>query len=714
MPAESKSPRPLSDDETTRDLSDFWSLCQHPSLLNFVRTYWGVPPPDSPEPAVPSLGLTVPDNDGKAQFVNLLFSIMPEFPGATPESFGPEETEVLTEAEWNKLRNAEVMRIPALLTKRRHGQDDNLVVFKEFKLLWEFVDEGPADNEIHIVGSPGIGKSCSLFYILITHGQVYRSFRQPDEAIAWISQIPTPDPVVPDCVLVDAGASSGNRLSPFWAENFGCVVFASTAPDHAFAGTAIRFIMNPPTVTETVAALLHNNGWEDRIHKSLWSEVDAFQDLLQTFGPSPGTIFTATKSFYKRRILAAIEEQMRGIPWKTNVRLVSCEDPSLADISTLPSRAITFIRKAVYIRDENGNLKPNIHCDHDLECIWSSLTMRAILWKIAKKQRSEHNLQRYQATRGDPNAGPLIGSCWEALALDFLNGRYELHGTTTRLVEKTKKTNENGKYGPKGPATFYDYDPTPSSPIISTAPSPSVIPRTTPSAHIRRTSSSSPSPRAATAPPGATTSPTKTPVVKPASQSSERRRGLSGMSSMEEMPPPLPSNKRPASEDAQGPEPKKLKLETKVEDEEPLITPGPGGDTLSFFKARGSYRAPKSKERFQHFQPDILYLPATMNPLFDAIGFHGDTIYLYQIFNRNGRGKEEMAPHGMASRGITTMKRYFPGSFDNYNIVFTAVVPKGAKARLIVSDVHKHLFKNFTFWVLEVNLDSLDILLSDQ
>ncbi|KAJ7441265.1 hypothetical protein FB451DRAFT_1191138 [Mycena latifolia] len=698
MPAESKSPRPLSDDETTRDLSDFWSLCQHPSLLNFVRTYWGVPPPDSPEPAVPSLGLTVPDNDGKAQFVNLLFSIMPEFPGATPESFGPEETEVLTEAEWNKLRNAEVMRIPALLTKRRHGQDDNLVVFKEFKLLWEFVDEGPADNEIHIVGSPGIGKSCSLFYILITRmrhmlptiwtrgqlsyyfidGQVYRSFRQPNEAIAWISQIPTPDPVVPDCVLVDAGASSGNRLSPFWAENFGCVVFASTAPDHAFAGTAIRFIMNPPTVTETVAALLHNNGWEDRIHKSLWSEVDAFQDLLQTFGPSPGTIFTATKSFYKRRILAAIEEQMRGIPWKTNVRLVSCEDPSLADISTLPSRAITFIRKAVYIRDangnfpvdENGNLKPNIHCDHDLECIWSSLTMRAILWKIAKKQRSEHNLQRYQATRGDPNAGPLIGSCWEALALDFLNGRYELHGTTTRLVEKTKKTNENGKYGPKGPATFYDYDPTPSSPIISTVPSPSVIPRTTPSAHIRRTSSSSPSPRAATAPPGATTSPTKTPVVKPASQSSERRRGLSGMSSMEEMPPPLPSNKRPASEDAQGPEPKKLKLETKVE-----------GRAAAYHTRTG--------RRHPIFLQSAWILP-------------------------NGRGKEEMAPHGMASRGITTMKRYFPGSFDNYNIVFTAVVPKGAKARLIVSDVHKHLFKNFTFWALEVNLDSLDILLSDQ
>ncbi|KAJ7467906.1 hypothetical protein FB451DRAFT_1177571 [Mycena latifolia] len=703
MPAESKSPRPLSDDETTRDLSDFWSLCQHPSLLNFVRTYWGVPPPDSPEPAVPSLGLTVPDNDGKAQFVNLLFSIMPEFPGATPESFGPEETEVLTEAEWNKLRNAEVMRIPALLTKRRHGQDDNLVVFKEFKLLWDWFPWNwevmlPVLYPHHPYASHAANDMDSQAAF------VYRSFRQPDKAITWISQIPTPDPVVPDCVLVDAGASSGNRLSPFWAENFGCVVFASTAPDHAFAGTAIRFIMNPPTVTETVAALLHNNGWEDRIHKSLWSEVDAFQDLLQTFGPSPGTIFTATKSFYKHRILAAIEEQMRGIPWKTNVRLVSCEDPSLADISTLPSRAITFIRKAVYIRDangnfpvdENGNLKPNIHCDHDLECIWSSLTMRAILWKIAKKQRSEHNLQRYQATRGDPNAGPLIGSCWEALALDFLNGRYELHGTMTRLVEKTKKTNENGKYGPKGPATFYDYDLTPSSPIISTTLSPSVIPRTTPT------------------PPGATTSPTKTPVVKPASQSSEHRRALSGMSSMEEMPPPPPSNKRPASEDAQGPEPKKLKLETKVADEEPLITPGPGGDTLSFFKARGSYRAPKSKERFQHFQPDILYLPATMNPLFDAIGFHGDTIYLYQIFNRNGRGKEEMAPHGMASRGITMMKRYFPGSFDNYNIVFTAIVPKGAKARLIVSDVHKHLFKNFTFWALEVNLDSLDILLSDQ
>ncbi|KAJ7450346.1 hypothetical protein FB451DRAFT_1410339 [Mycena latifolia] len=704
MSAESNPPRPLSN-ETPRDLSDFWSLCQYPSLLTFVRTYWGVPPPASPEPAVPSLGLTLPDNDRRAQFTNLLFSILPEFPGATPESFGPQETEVLTEAEWNKLRNAEVMRIPSFLTKRRHGEDDNLVVFKEFKLLKEFVDQGPSDNVIHIVGSPGIGKSCSLFYLLITRmrhmqptiwtrgplsyyfidGRVYRSFRQPDgsEAAAWMSQIPVPDPPVPECVLVDAGLSPGNRLSPFWAENFQCVVFASTAPDYlAFAGTACRFIMNPPTVTETVAALLHHNGWEDRIHKSLWSEVDVFQDLLQTFGPSPGTIITASKPFQKRHIISTIEEHMRGIPWKTNVRLVSCEDPSLADISRLPSRAITFIRKTVYNPnangeypvDDNGDLKPDIHCIHDLECLWSSPTMRAILWKIATKQRSEHNLQRYQTTRGDPNAGPLIGSCWEALALDFLNGRYELQGTTTRLVEKRDKTNDNRDHGPKGPATFYDYDPTSSSQIISTAPSPSL---------------------AITKGRYSTTSDFT---------NEDHSRDL----------PKLGASQRPASEDAQGgPESKKLRIETKVEVEEPLITPRPG-NTLSFFKTRVSYRAPKPKEKFQHFQPDFLYLPVTMNPLFDAIGYHGDTIYLYQVFNRNGRGKEGMAAHGMASRGMTLMKRYFPGNFETYNVVFTAIVPKGTKARLIVSDAHKHLFKNFTFWALEVHLGSLDVLLSDQ
>ncbi|KAJ7499553.1 hypothetical protein FB451DRAFT_1549140 [Mycena latifolia] len=171
------------------------------------------------------------------------------------------------------------------------------------------------------------------------------------------------------------------------------------------------------------------------------------------------------------------------------------------------------------------------------------------------------------------------------------------------------------------------------------------------------------------------------------------------------MPPPpeVQHNKRPADDDAGG-QHKKAKLEP--------AEPFPMENPLSFFKARVSYRAPRHNRNQVRFSHDILYLPAAKNPLFDALGIHDNNLYLYQIFNRKGRGEGDMAVHGMADRGLEQVKSYLPGPAENYHIIFTAVVPKGSKARLVVCDENKEAFRNFTFMALEIDIKSLDVLLS--
>ncbi|KAJ7499554.1 hypothetical protein FB451DRAFT_1385258 [Mycena latifolia] len=475
-----------------------------PTIVKFLNTYWSKPSGDTPR-ALPSIGLSYLGRAETTLFTDILFSIAPEFPGATPEPFTPEATATLVAAEWKKLSNFEILEVPSFLSQGKSSPEyenvDYVVVFKEYELLQDFVENGPQHNFIHIVGSPGIGKSFSLLYLLVCRmraqeatiwsrgttsyyfgsdrdgPQVYVSHDSPNgsRAAAWEAKGRSAHPPLPDCILVDS-STSGSPFPEFW-KDFERVVWASTAPDYiCFEGLARRFVMNPPTVAETIAAVIYNYNWEQRYRTMFFTGIDGFQELLQTFGPSPGTIFAArNKPTQKEEIMAHITERMWSVPWDVNVRLVCCEDPTIGDISRLPPRAITLVRKLTYTGDEAGDHIPNIHHLHEIECIWSSLAMRTILWNIAKQQRSEVlRLHRYQTNRGDPNAGVPIGSCWEALALDFLNGRHDFQCSTSRLLE-AKGTNGNKKYGSKGPATFYDYNPDPAARTVTSAPNASCL-----------------------------------------------------------------------------------------------------------------------------------------------------------------------------------------------------------------------------------------------
>ncbi|KAJ7460721.1 hypothetical protein FB451DRAFT_1270090 [Mycena latifolia] len=317
-----------------------------------------------------------------------------------------------------------------------------MVVFKEYTYLHDYVSQAmlkPQDmNMITISGSKGIGKTMSLYYLLIRRLQDGRptifsrrglSFYF-NQAGVLFSNKPTVDPSLitwrvtwePEApvnpsdrlmVLVDA-ANATPQCEWFQPMTNWKTVFASTA-SKTFS-TEIgqsKYIMNPPAQLEMCGALLFHRGLAIEAEGRM-AHFSALLSEVRIFGPCPGIVFplveprkSATSTVSPRdELLHNIQNMINKYPWDNFASFMSNANPSVANLATLPTPMMTITRGTeVY--------KPRVR--------FASRRLEDMIWDVRDIRRNDFLLKQFWVLRDHSDS--ISWPYFERLAGQIITGR---------------------------------------------------------------------------------------------------------------------------------------------------------------------------------------------------------------------------------------------------------------------------------------------------
>ncbi|KAJ7222622.1 hypothetical protein GGX14DRAFT_558713 [Mycena pura] len=569
-------------------------------------------------------------------------SISPGFPGI-PDT---------ADAEIDRIMNMQAFDVPSLLANGYPGPPVQVVVFQDYKVLDEHLtkvleNKAPSKKQtLCILGSKGIGKSYSLYYLLIrrlhagvstiwslgTKAYYFGTHNGRPVAYKANSDCPMPvdkwmdseqsDPPLPKCVLVDFLPHGG--LPTQWQLYPGLVVFASTTTTLSTLTLSDELlVLNPPTVSEIISAATYTQSLSD----VPWSRLLlGIGECIAIFGPNPGLIFTLfdKHELNKSRMMGAQERMLLEIEasdWKTVLKpMLSTETPPLKQFANVPKEVFSILRKQ----------EPWRHT-----VVFASRRMQEAVLNCAKELRTSYLLDRYQTMQD-----ALMRQLWESFATDFLVMRLRTQYTFAEMRKSSRETESNEAFV-EGPAF---------SPRIS-------VPTST--VQISRWSYLT--------------------EAESLSHSISRSSSPSRSQSYDES---APGAKRKTNHQSEGPSQKKVKVRV-----ETVETEVPQWERMT------------SEGAFTIENCEILYVPQSgMNPLYDAAGMAIDadgvkTGYLFDMHDRNGKGHKFMS-----LKGLEKALDLFP---PNTPIVFVSVVPKGRMAKLMVPYDH-HVFDKWSYYTLEI------------
>ncbi|KAJ7878410.1 hypothetical protein B0H13DRAFT_2346543 [Mycena leptocephala] len=608
--------------------ASYWSECQNEDIQAFFDANWGN---DSslPQEQTPRIS-----QGERANYLALHECLHDSFPThyAVPD---PDRDVV------SPIHSLPRHHVPVNLARA----SCNLVEFAEHKRLLAHIDEKRKEvlekdgYLIALFGSKGIGKSCSLYYLLIKELQrkravifsrgymayyfssegVFEAYQETYKGagLAWrmtyqVSQVAKIVPVVPMVVpnmlvLVDATDDGNEPPSGMWFTAPFFTVFATTTQAKAVAllKHAKLYVMNPPSAMEIHAAFLQ---------RSARTKILALADLVSRFGPSLGTIFPMLDfidiSLEIKQVLSAIIASLNDCNVDLLVKIASNANPPMSDVMKLPSTVKTVFRGKEF-------------CDAQLE--FSSRWQKEIFFQVDAYAAEEGGRRKAPTKKKTPKNTPTPAAT---------------------PVEDPKKKEE---------FDTWILDNTSSLALKTRPPLPgSTSARSSDSSVMALSQSRDPS-----------MSPTKEFAWSISDRSSSPVVALDTQSRDQSAPP---TRKRGADDDSSSRPLKRIKTE---EDASPLFDLPPCKGHEFYFPAT-----------LMAVDEGMLYIPFnTMNPLFDAFIFWKSVLFVFQAFTRRGDGRHNMATTGIPHvEKIVQLCEKHDKAQSEVQVVFVAIVPLGNEA----------------------------------
>ncbi|KAJ7148983.1 hypothetical protein C8R43DRAFT_952227 [Mycena crocata] len=552
------------------------------------------------------------------------------------------------------------------------GRQAFVVEWDDYRVLWkdvqDFRTERAAFDYLAVVGAKGIGKTCSLYwlmdkaiaehmnvifqpsaqyaYYLIGGKYYYTTFASDSpEALYWMQNELTQEIMKNTLVLVDAKAMHNVNLeSSIWFTGNFLTVFATSGMSPELPGgiRVRQFVLNPPSPYEIAGCLKYQSKLAHITRDEAF--ITKLRTSLVRFGPCVDVICSILAGQDPDRIEASIKSWLEMCPTDHYLSILSGNEPTVSQM-----------------RDMGGGIVSIIRLDKSWEkgFIFTSHIMRKLFFDFASVRSTRFGLENYMTLS---RSSPLSWQFYEGVAISFLTNQLTCQSRWAPMqYREVSSKDQTLKSDPSkaGRQAFRQYsvnvEGVPITPLrVSMDPTSSIA--------IAHDIVPSPS----------------------ASPSRSRSRSTSIM------PPPSTPLKRPGEPLPGGPSSSKVKRED-VPDERPAILVCPPSMTEPPFWESAWLAEDNTPLANQSLVEGVLYLPTRpMNALFDAIALYGGYVYVYQMFDRLGEAK-----HSMKASGIPKVLALA----GPHEVIFVSVVPGYQEAGLMVPiDKENASIKAFLDW----------------